>query len=151
MDWWTGIKSALSRALTIPEGGIDTVIAEIKLGIQKVEDVAQKIAHWFVADAPTIISTLENAILIATKLTGAGFVVDPTIIADAQKVLSVFKNAFDAVEAAEGVSAAQSIAAVGIVGGTAEQMFTVYGIKRDAQRKLTALQVAIANAHKRAA
>lgn len=149
-DWWTGVKNALARALTIPEGGIDTIIAEGKAIEQKLIDGAKQIANWFVSDAPTLIADAQNLLKQAQVLAAAGWVIPGynSIASAISEGISAAQALFQAIEAAETPSAAQSIATV-LPGSTPQQVLMMYHTKSKLRADNNSLRVAIANATKK--
>lgn len=149
-DWWTGVKSAIARVLTIPEGGIDTIIAEGIAIEQKLIDGAKQVADWFVSDAPTIISDAQNLLAQAAAVTAAGFVIPgySTIVGAVSEGITVVQELFAAIEAAETPSAAESIASV-LPGSTPQQVLMMYGKKNKLRSDANSLRVAMSQATKK--
>lgn len=149
-DWWTGVKNAIARALTIPEGGIDTIISEGKVIEQKLIDGATAVANWFVSDEPTIVSDAKNLLTGAAALTAAGFTIPggAAIISDVTAGISLVETLFGAIEAAETPSAAESIASV-LPGSTPAQVLMMYTSKNRLRSDTNDLRVAIGNATKK--
>lgn len=149
-DWWTGVKNAIARALTIPEGGIDTIIAEGKVIEQKLIDEAKVIANWFVSDAPTLIADAQNLLKQAEVLTAAGFVIPgySQIVSIVTQGISIVQTLFEAIEAAETPSAAQSIASV-LPGSTPAQVLMMYERKSKLRTDLNSFRVALSQATKK--
>jgi hypothetical protein len=147
-DWWTGVTSAIARALTIPEGGIDTIIAEGKAIEQKLIDGAKQIANWFVSDEPTIVADASTLLTLAETLVTGGFDIPAPLIALVKAGIADVETLFQAVEAAEGVMAAESIASV-LPGSTPEQILLLYTKKNSLRTDTNSLRVAVGNAQKK--
>jgi hypothetical protein len=148
-DWWTGVENAIARALTIPEGGIDTIIAEGVAVEQKLIDGAKEVAQWFVSDEPTIVADAQALLAAAATLTSAGFSIPggAAIVNAVTEGVKLAETLFGVIEAAETPSAAQSIASV-LQGTTPSQVLKMYETKNKLRSDTNALRVAISQATK---